>query len=114
LPSVQEYAVKRNKGNQTFFRVSKFFDARQAHNMMAFMLDPHFKALCIVENLVGHKNAIRLTFEYDFKVVVPLLMVCFDWLNHVANTSVIASINVARPELEENMFEYGASIEESF
>jgi len=31
----------------------------QAHNMMAIMLDPCFKALCIVENLVGHKNAIQ-------------------------------------------------------
>ncbi len=30
----------------------------QVHNMMAIMLDPCFKALCIVENLVEHKNAI--------------------------------------------------------
>jgi hypothetical protein len=36
--------------------------------MVAIMLDPHFKALRIVENLVGHKNAIQFAFEYDVKV----------------------------------------------
>jgi hypothetical protein len=46
------------------------------------MLDPLFKALRIVENLVGCRNAIQLTFEYDVKVV-PFLMVCFDWLNPI-------------------------------
>jgi hypothetical protein len=33
------------------------------------MLDPCFKAFCIVENLVVCKNAIQLAFEYDVKVV---------------------------------------------
>jgi hypothetical protein len=50
--------------------------------MVAIMLDPLFKALRIVENLVGCRNAIQLTFEYDVKVV-PFLMVCFDWLNPI-------------------------------
>jgi hypothetical protein len=40
-------------------------------------------------------------------------MVCFDWLNLVAGTFVISAIDVARPELEENMFGVGASIEKS-
>jgi hypothetical protein len=81
--------------------------------MMAFMLDPHFKALHVVENLVGHRNVIRLASEYDVKVVVLLLMLCFDWLNLVAGTSAISAIDVARLELEENMFGVGASIEKS-
>jgi len=51
------------------------FDARQTHNKMAIMLDPHFKALHIMENLVGRGDAIRLASKYDVKVVVPLLMV---------------------------------------
>jgi len=33
------------------------FDARQASNMMAIMLDPHFKVLCVVKNLVRCENA---------------------------------------------------------
>jgi hypothetical protein len=55
-----------------------------------------------------------LAFEYDVKVVVPLLMVCFDKLNLVVGTSAIATIYVARSELEENLFGVEALIEESF
>jgi len=40
-------------------------------------------------------------------------MVCFDWLNLVVGTSAISAFDVARPELEENMFGVGASIEKS-
>jgi len=55
-----------------------------------------------------------LASKYDVKVVVLLLMVCFDWLNHVVGTYVILAIDDARLKLEENMFGVGASIEESF
>ncbi len=47
-------------------------------------------------------------------MVVPLLMVCFDKLNLVVGTSAIATIYVARSELEENLFGVEALIEESF
>jgi len=47
-------------------------------------------------------------------VVVPLLMVCFDWLNLITGTSTFATIYVAKPKLEENSFGVGVSIEESF
>jgi hypothetical protein len=40
-------------------------------------------------------------------------MVCFDWLNLVVGTSVIATIDVVGPQFEENMFGVGVSIEES-
>jgi hypothetical protein len=62
--------------------------------MMAIMLDPRFKALHIVENLVGHMNAFLLTSEYDVKVVIHLLMVCFDLLNPDVSKYVIAAIDV--------------------
>jgi hypothetical protein len=51
-----------------FLELLRFFYEGQTHNRVAIMLDPHFKALRIVENLVGHKNAIQLAFEYDVKV----------------------------------------------
>jgi len=72
---------------------------------MAIMLDSCFKALHIVENLVKRKNAIQLASEYDVKVV-PFLMVCFDRLNPTTTTS-IATIDVTRSKLEENMFGVG-------
>ncbi len=50
--------------------------------------------------------------KFDVKVVVPLLMVCFDWLNPTAITFVVV-VDFARLEfeLEENMFGAGVSIE---
>jgi hypothetical protein len=68
--------------------------------MMAIMFDPCFKALCIVENLVGCRNAFQLAYEYDVKVVVPLLMVCVDMLNPTIGTSAIATIDVIGPDVE--------------
>ncbi len=41
-----------------FLQFLTAFDGRQVHNMMVIMLDPHFKSLHIVENLLGHGNAI--------------------------------------------------------
>jgi hypothetical protein len=61
-------------------------------NMMAIMLDPCFKALHIVENLVGHMTAFQVAYEYDVKVVVPLLMVCFDMLNLDVGTFVMQQL----------------------
>jgi hypothetical protein len=51
--------------------------------MMAIMLNPCFKALLIVEGLVGCENAIKLASAYDAKVVIPFLMVCFEHLNPI-------------------------------
>ncbi len=48
--------------------------------MMAIMLDSHFQVLCVVKNLVGCGNAKQLVFFYDVKVVIPFLMVCFDFV----------------------------------
>jgi len=68
-----------------------------------------------VENLLGCGNAIRLATEYDAKIGITLLMVCFEWLKFIAvNASVAAAIiDLVGEEFEENMFGVGASIEES-
>jgi hypothetical protein len=49
--------------------------------MMDIMLDPRFKALHIVESLVRCRNATKLSFEYDAKVVILFRMLFFDQLN---------------------------------
>jgi hypothetical protein len=81
--------------------------------MMAIMLDPHFKSLSIVKDLLGHGNAIRLAIEYDAKIV--FLMVYFEWLNLiVVNASTaIAVPTIVGEEFGENMFGVKASIVES-
>ncbi len=64
LFEVEIYLLHKNmrleviKVIKPFLEFLSFFYARQAHNMMAFMLDPHFKALQIVENLVRRRNVI--------------------------------------------------------
>jgi len=60
-----------------------------------------------------HGNAIQLTFEYHVEVVIPLSMVCSDKLNLIANAFDITTIDVARSNLEENMFGVRVSIKES-
>jgi hypothetical protein len=79
--------------------------------MMAIMLDPCFNVLWIVESLVVRRNAIRLTFKYDDKIVILLLMVCFEQLN-LSIVVVVTTTNDEKLELEENMFGMEASIEE--
>jgi len=60
----------------------KAFNFRQVHNMLALMLDPHFKSLRVVESFVGHGNVIHFITEYDVKEIIPLLMAFLDQLNH--------------------------------
>jgi hypothetical protein len=98
---------------QPFLEFLRSFDAGQIHNRMAIMLDPCFKALHLEENLVGRGDVIRSASEYDVKVVVPPLMVCFDKLNPIVNTSVVVVFDVVGPKLEENIFGVGASIGKS-
>jgi hypothetical protein len=82
-----------------FLDFLRSFDVGQVHNMMAITLDPCFKALCIVENLVCHGNVIQLTYEYHIKVGVLILTVCFDQLNLIAIMSTTTTIDVTILEL---------------
>lgn len=63
--------------------------------------------------LGGTQECNPMAFKYDVKVVILLLMVYFYQLNLIANTFIVATIDVVRPYLEKNMFGVGASIEES-
>jgi hypothetical protein len=49
--------------------------------MLALMVDPHYKTLWVVENYVGHGNAIYLAIGYDLKEHIPLLVIVFERLN---------------------------------
>jgi hypothetical protein len=77
--------------------------------MMAIMLDPHFQALHIVKSLVGRGNAIRLASKYDVKIMIPLLMVCFEWLNPSTDAMVKTDDDV-KLELEDNILGWGLQL----
>jgi hypothetical protein len=53
------------------------FDSQNVHNMLAIMLNSHFKSLQVVENYEG-RGEVCFASEYDAKVVIPLFMICFD------------------------------------
>jgi hypothetical protein len=52
-----------------------------------------------VENYERHWEAICFAFEYDVKIVITLLMICFDQLNPISQTCVVA-INVLAFQFE--------------
>lgn len=68
------------KGIKPFLELIKLFDAQQAYNMMAIMLDMCFKFLRVMKNLVGCGSTIQMKFKYDIKIVIPPLMVCINKL----------------------------------
>ncbi len=84
----------------------------QVCNMLAIMLDPRFKSLQVVRFLVGHGDAIKLAFKYELKAKISLLMTCYVILNPNVETWTYIGHG---DELEDegNMFEVGASFEES-
>jgi hypothetical protein len=60
------------------------------------------------EKLVGHGNAIWLVYEYDLKIMSPLLMTCFETLNLNVKTCTFAN-HGDELQNESNMFGVGAS-----
>jgi hypothetical protein len=57
-----------------FLELMKLFDAQQAYNMVAIMLDLYFKLLCVVKNLVGCGNKIQMKSKYGIR-----LLFLFEW-----------------------------------
>jgi hypothetical protein len=67
------------KVSQPFLEFLKTFDFHQIHNMLVLMLEIYFKSLWVMENFVGHGNAIHFASKYDVKIIhVPLFMTIFD------------------------------------
>jgi len=81
---------------------------------MVIILDPRFKLLHVVKNLVRHGIAIWLVSKYDVKVVIPFLMMCFDRLNLIANAYVVTSFDVVGLDnFEKGMFGVVVLLEKS-
>jgi hypothetical protein len=96
-----------------FIAFLKYYDVNQVYNMIAIMLDPKFKHLCVMENYVSWRNTICLASKYDVKGIIPLLMVCFHQLN-----LIVQECNTDGPSEEFNgkdinIFGDGAFIEKS-
>ncbi len=87
----------------------KGYDANQTHNM----LDLWNNHLHVVENYVGHGNIIHLVFVYDVKAIVPILMMCFHWLNPIVQECKANGPSEELNKDDNNIFDVWASIEKS-
>ncbi len=89
------------------------FDQQNFHMMFAIMLDSNFKSLWVVDNYVGRGEEICLVFKYYAKVVVPLFMICVDWLNPTSQTcATITNVPFfCLKKKKSNMFGVKASME---
>jgi len=76
---------------------------------MAIMLDPCFNILHIVESLVGCENVIKLAFEYNDKIVILLLMVCFQQLN-LSIIAIVVIVDDVGLELKKICLEWGPQL----
>jgi hypothetical protein len=60
-----------------FLSFLKKFDERKAHNMLALMLDPRFKSLCLMYSFIGHDQGIAIVEQYDTMSLYSMLMKCY-------------------------------------
>jgi hypothetical protein len=66
------------KVSQPFLEFLKTFDSHQIHDMLVLMLETYFKSLWVMENFVGHGNAIHFATKYNVtKNHLPLFMMFF-------------------------------------
>jgi hypothetical protein len=92
-----------------FLRFSQQFVLKQAHNMLALMLDPRFKGLEYVIDYVGVAKAKQVVQEYDKKVLIPYLVKVHKFLNLGGSPAT-----TLEPVPSNNLFGAPASIEEAY
>jgi hypothetical protein len=56
-----------------FLAFASPYNQANAHNMLAIMLDPHFKNMKVIWNFVGNAHAIQNLIDYD-TIMHPLLL----------------------------------------
>ncbi len=64
-----------------FLAFTSIYNASKTHNMLTLMLDLRFKSLDVVKTFVRHEKMIQMVVEYDYKTLLPLLVVTFRFLN---------------------------------
>ncbi len=58
------------------------YNVNMVHNMLTLMLDMCYKLLDVMKTCVGRAKVIQTVVEYDNKILMPLLVVAFLFLNH--------------------------------
>ncbi len=70
-----------------FLAFALTYNQAKVHNMLAIMLDPHFKNMKVILDFVGHAHAIQIVTNYDINIVCPLLLQVFFHLKPIRATT---------------------------
>jgi hypothetical protein len=62
-----------------------YYNVSKVHTMLALMLNSHFKSFNVVKVFVECAKVIQIVAKYDNKILQPLLVVAFDFLNLATN-----------------------------
>jgi hypothetical protein len=65
----------------SFFAFTSSYNASKVHNMLALMLDSHFKSFDVVKVFVGWAKMIQIMVKYDSKTLLQLMVATFHFLN---------------------------------
>jgi len=68
-----------------FLGFKSSYNASKVHNMLALVLDSHFKFVDVVKAFVRWAEMIQIIVEYDSKTLLPLLVAFFHFLNPTTN-----------------------------
>jgi hypothetical protein len=60
-----------------FLAFTLSYNVNKAHNMLALMLELHFKSLDVVKTFIKWAKVIQIVAKYDSKTLLPLLVVAF-------------------------------------
>jgi hypothetical protein len=75
------FGLQHKKGSYLGFGLFSFlqkkFEGRKAYNMFYLMLDPRFKAFCLVSSFIGLEQGKAIVEEYDKKILFSMLMKCY-------------------------------------
>jgi hypothetical protein len=57
------------------------YNTTKVHNTLTLMFNSCFKFLDVVKTFVGWAKVIQMVAEYDNKILLPLLVIAFQFLN---------------------------------
>jgi glucokinase len=60
-----------------FLAFASTYNQAKAHNMLAIMLNLHFKNMKVINDFAGHAHIILNVIEYDVNIVCPFYYMCF-------------------------------------
>ncbi len=95
-----------------FLGFAKTFFLDKTHNMVALMLDPHFKSMDCIMDYIGRDQVVTLVQQYDDLTMMPMLKAVMGFLN-LGQTTSLNPPPLEQPLISCGLFKAVASIQEA-